>query len=276
MNASVPAVGTLLREWRRRRRLTQLGLAAHADISAKHLSFIETGRSRPSRAMLLNLAEHLQLPMTERNILLHAAGFSGVYTQRSLTDPALRVVREAIEVVLAGHRPFPAFAVDRQWTLLASNGGFTPFLGGIEIASSLLQPPVNVLRLTLSPHGLGPRLANYTQWRTHVLDKLKAQMVADSDSRLFELHRELHNYPAPSKSREQGGTVVSREWHSLVVPFQLATDDGVMSFYSTTTIFGTPMEIALSEISIESFYPADASTREIIFRRSAKGAVPEN
>jgi transcriptional regulator with XRE-family HTH domain len=262
MTWALPTIGTLLRDLRRRRRLTQLGLAEHAEISAKHLSFIETGRSQPSRDMLLHLAQCLQVPLREQNILLNAAGFAAAYPERPLADPALDAVRKAISIVLEGHAPFPAFAVDRHWTLLASNGGFTPFLVGMDIDAALLQPPVNVLRLTLSPHGLGPRLANYHQWRSHVLDKLQAQIFASGDPILADLYRELRHYPDPVLPLRHDGTNVTQAWHSLVVPFQLVTDAGILSFYSTTTVFGTPMEITLSEISVESFYPADAPTRE--------------
>jgi transcriptional regulator with XRE-family HTH domain len=262
MSSEVVPISAMLRELRQRRGMTQLALAAHADVSAKHLSFIETGRSQPSRDMLMHLAESLQLPLRERNMLLNAGGFALAYSERPLGDPALTVVRQAIEVVLEGHKPFPAFAVDRHWTLLGSNGGFAPFLGNMNIDSALLRPPVNVLRLTLAPHGMGPHVANYRQWRSHVLDKLHAQLVRNGDAALAALYRELKVYPEPATARGGNGAFVSPPWHSLVVPFQLAIECGTLSFYSTTTIFGTPMEITLSEISIESFYPADAVTRD--------------
>lgn len=262
MSSEVVPIGAMLRELRQRHGMTQLALATHADVSAKHLSFIETGRSQPSRYMLMHLAESLQLPLRERNMLLNAGGFALAYSERPLADPALAVVRQAIEVVLEGHKPFPAFAVDRHWTLVASNGGLTPFLANINIDAALLRPPVNVLRLTLAPQGMGPHVANYRQWRSHVLDKLHAQIVRNGDAELAELHRELKEYPEPAATRGGNGSLSSPSWHSLVVPFQLATESGTLSFYSTTTIFGTPMEITLSEISIESFYPADAMTRD--------------
>jgi transcriptional regulator with XRE-family HTH domain len=264
---AVAPICAMLRELRQRHGMTQLALAAHADVSAKHLSFIETGRSQPSRDMLMHLAESLQLPLRERNMLLNAGGFALAYSERPLADPALDVVRQAIEVVLEGHKPYPAFAVDRHWTLVASNGGFTPFLANIDISPALLLPPVNVLRLTLAPQGLGPYVANYRQWRSHVLDKLHAQMARNGDTALAELHRELKEYPEPATPGSRSSPA-SASWHSLVVPFQLATECGTLSFYSTTTIFGTPMEITLSEISIESFYPVDAMTRDAFLRSS--------
>src|SRR6266850_5938209 len=266
---SIRSVGDLLREWRRRRRMSQLDLAMEAEISARHLSFLETGRSQPSRDMLLHLAEQLQIPLRERNVLLNAAGFASVFPERQLADPALDDVRKAIDVVLAGHNPFPAFAVDRHWTLVASNDAFTPFLGGLDPA--LLRPPVNVLRLTLNPRGLGPRVVNYHEWRSHVLDKLRRQILVSGDPVLVELLDEFRNYPMldgvagiPASSNDQ-------ELHRLVVPFQLRTESGILSFFSTTTIFGTPIDITLSELSLEAFYPADAATAEALRKAAAAG-----
>jgi transcriptional regulator with XRE-family HTH domain len=247
-----------LREWRRRRRLTQLELATAADISARHLCFVETGRAKPSREMLLRLAEQLQVPLRDRNALLNAAGFASRFTEHPLAGTGFDVVRRAIDAVLSGHEPYPAFAVDRHWTLMASNGGFKPFIGAMDAA--LLEPPVNVLRLTLHPRGLGRRLPNYRQWRAHVLDKLSSQISASADPVLIDLLNELRGYPFPEGSVDDLGSAVHEEWHRLVVPFQLMTESGTLSFYSTTTIFGTPIDITLSEISIESFYPADTAT----------------
>ena len=171
MIASPPPVGQLLRGWRQRRRISQLDLALEAEISPKHLSFLETGRSHPSREMILRLAEHLQVPLRERNTLLHAGGFAPVFSERPLVDPALSPARVAIDLVLKGHEPYPAVAIDRHWTLVASNGATAPMLVGI--ADALLQPPVNVLRLTLHPDGLAPRIVNYHEWRAHLLDRVR-------------------------------------------------------------------------------------------------------
>ena len=257
--ASLRPVGDLLREWRCRRGLSQLDLATETEISTRHLSFLETGRSSPSRDMLLRLAEHLQIPLRERNVLLAAAGFATVFPARELADPALDVIRKAIDVILTVHRPFPAFVVDRHWTLVASNDALTPFLGGID--PSLFEPPVNVLRLTLHPGGLAPRLANYHEWRSHVLDKLHHQITRTGDPVLAELRQELRSYPAPSGSGlATAPSSLDQQCHRIVVPFQLRTDGGTLSFFSTTTIFGTPIDITLSELSLESFYPADSAT----------------
>ena len=256
------SVGVLVREWRRRAQLTQLEFAAEAQISAKHLSFIETGHSQPSREMLLRLSECLQLPLRERNTLLNAGGFAAQFPDRPLNDENLAVVRHAIDVLLQAHEPFPAFAIDRHWTLIASNGGFRPYLGKVD--AKLLRPPINVLRLTLHPDGLGSRVANFQQWRAHVLDNLHRQILASDDQVLIELHRELKGYASPTASSASGADLAPQEWHSLVVPFQLATDAGMLSFYSTRTTFGAPLDVTLSEISLEFFYPADARTAELL------------
>lgn len=262
-----------MREWRQRRRLTQLELAAVADISARHLCFLETGRAKPSRDMLLRLAEHLQVPLRERNSLLNAGGFSNMLSERPFADPAFDVVRKAINAVLVGHEPFPAFAVDRHWTLVASNGGFRPFLGDIDPA--LLQPPVNVLRLTLNPRGLANRLANYQQWHTHVLDKLRGQIRASADPVLIDLLHELQSYPLPGGRVDHAGSPAHEDWHKLVVPFQLKTEMGILSFFSTTTIFGTPIDITVSEIALESFYPADTATVDALRKVAASNKPHE-
>jgi len=269
------AFGDILREWRRRRRLTQIELAAAAEVSARHVCFLETGRAKPSREMLLRLAEHLEVPPRERNALLNAAGFSGLFTEQPFAGAGLDVVRQAIDAVLKGHEPYPAFAVDRHWTLVASNGGFRPFLAGID--ATLLQPPVNVLRLTLNPRGLGRRLANYQQWRSHVLDKLRRQIGASGDPLLIELLNEIRDYDLADSPVSDCAPAAGEDWHKLVVPFQLLTESGTLSFYSTTTIFGTPTDITLSELSIESFFPADQATANALLglaRRQTEENLP--
>lgn len=261
MHSPSGPVGALVREWRQRARLTQLECAAQAEISAKHLSFIETGRSQPSREMLLRLSECLHLPLRERNTLLNAGGFAAWFPERPLGDQNLAVVRRAIDVLLKAHEPFPAFAIDRHWTLIASNGGFRPYLGDID--PQLLQPPVNVLRLTLHPKGMGPRVVNFQQWRSHVLDNLRRQILLSDDPVLVDLHQELKGYASP-RVATVGGADPLEDWHSLVVPFQLATQAGVLSFYSTRTTFGAPLDVTLAEISLECFYPADTRTAEVL------------
>lgn len=256
-------VGGLLRAWRERRRLSQLELAGAADISARHISFLETGRSVPSRAMLLRLAERLQIPLRERNALLLAAGYAPMYAERRLDDPALQQARKAVELVIAGHSPYPALAVDRHWTLVFANASVGALLQGID--PRLMEPPVNVLRLGLHPDGLGPRVDNYTQWREHTLARLRQQIAATADPILIELLAELEAYPRPASAVEKVDEN-GADYGGVVVPFRLRTEHGVLAFFSTTTVFGTPLDITLAELAIESFFPADARTAELLGR----------
>ena len=195
MNSSAP-VGALIREWRQRRRLSQLDLAGDAEISTRHLSFVETGRSLPSREMVLKLAERLDVPLRERNRLLTAAGYAPMFRERSLDDPELQAAREAVSTLLAAHEPFPALAIDRHWQLIAANRPVTVLMQGIEDVS-LLEPPVNVLRLSLHPNGLAPRIVNLAQWRGHLLARLHHQIGVSADPVLARLFDELRQYPAP-------------------------------------------------------------------------------
>jgi transcriptional regulator with XRE-family HTH domain len=252
--------GTHLRHWRQHRRMSQLDLAHEAEISTRHLSYVETGRAAPSREMVLRLAERLGVPLRERNALLVAAGFAPMYRQRALDDPALAAARRAVDLVLKGHEPYPALAVDRHWHLVAHNALVPLLMAGA--AAHLLQPPVNVLRLSLHPEGLAPRIANLGQWRAHLLERLAQQIAATGDAVLQALHDELAGYPmadAGHAAAPGGG-----ELPSVVVPFQLRTDTGVLSFISTTTIFGTPVDVTLQELAVESFFPADAQTAQAL------------
>lgn len=264
MLSAVRPVGDLLREWRQRRRLSQLDLACEADISTRHLSFLETGRARPSREMVLHLAEQLDLPLRDRNDLLVAAGFAPVFPERSLADPALHAVRTAMELVLAGHEPYPALAIDRHWTLVASNRAVAPLLAGVE--ADLLRPPVNVLRLSLHPAGLAPRIANLGEWRAHLLARLRRQIDLAADPVLVALLRELGGYPAPGETQD-----AAPDNSAVVVPLRLATPDGVLALFSTTTVFGTPLDVTLSELALESFFPANAATAEALRRLCGPG-----
>jgi len=248
--------GVHLRHWRTRRRLSQLDLAQEAEVSTRHLSYVETGRAAPSREMVLRLAERLDVPLRERNALLVAAGFAPMYRQRSLDDPAMASARRAVDLVLKGHEPFPALAVDRHWNLVAHNALVPMLMAGA--APELVTAPINVLRLSLHPDGLASRIANLAQWRAHLLERLQQQIAATGDAALQALHDELEAYPTPQVSHDT--PAVDTELSGLVVPFQLATPNGVLSFISTTTIFGTPVDVTLQELAVESFFPADAQT----------------
>jgi transcriptional regulator with XRE-family HTH domain len=248
-----PHVGSLLREWRTRRNLSQLDLALDANVSARHLSFVETGRSRPSAAMVLHLAEQLEVPLRDRNGLLLAAGYAPVYGQRDLDEPAMGPVRDAIERVLAAHEPFPALVVDRHWGLVLANAPVGLVTAGV--AGHLLEPPLNVLRLSLHPEGLAPRIANLAQWRAHLLDRLARQSAASGDPALEALRAELAAYPGGGPAAA-GDPVAD----AIAVPLRLRTAAGELAFISTVTTFGTATDITVAELAIEAFYPADEAT----------------
>ncbi len=255
-HASSPSdVGDLLREWRRRRRLSQLDLAGEAEVSTRHISFVETGRSAPSRGMLLRLAERLDMPFRDRNQMLNAAGFASLYPERPLDAPELSVARRTVEAILAAHAPFPALAVDRHWTLLASNAAVTPLLAGV--AEALLAPPVNVLRLSLHPNGLAPRIDNLGEWRAHLLGRLQQQVDRSGDAELAALRAELAAYPSRASAARPPDLA------GIAVPLRLrvAGLSEPLSLISTTTVFGTPLDVTLSELALECFYPADERTR---------------
>ncbi|NED94805.1 helix-turn-helix transcriptional regulator [Phytoactinopolyspora alkaliphila] len=250
-------VGQSLRWWRERRRLTQLELSLHAEVSARHISFIETGRSAPTAAMILRLAECLDVPLRDRNAMLLSAGFAPAYSQRRLSDPPLSVVNEAINRILDAHAPYPALVVDRRWNLVAANDAIHVLMAGA--APFLLEPPVNVLHLTFHPDGLAARIANLSEWRDHIFARLQLDHEKTADPQLGQLIDELRAYPAPPPGH---GTSAP----SLVVPCRLRTDDGLISMFSMTTVFGTPADVTVSELAIETFYPEDEFTAAY-FRR---------
>ncbi|WP_331609507.1 helix-turn-helix transcriptional regulator [Povalibacter sp.] len=258
---SARPVGEMLREWRQRRRMSQLDFALEADISTRHLSFVETGRAQPSRDMLLHLAELLDVPLRERNTLLVAGGFAPTFAARALDDPALTAAREAIDMVLKGHEPYPALAIDRHWNLVAANSSVSPLLAGAS--PELLQPPINVLRLSLHPRGLAPQIANLGQWRAHLIARLRRQIELSADATLSELLDELLPYPSPrTQEAELPGSAVA-------IPLSLASPAGTLNFISTTTVFGTPIDVTLSELAIEAFFPADAATAGLLRQLAA-------
>jgi transcriptional regulator with XRE-family HTH domain len=256
MTAMTRDVGGLIREWRRRRRLSQLDLASEAEISQRHLSFLESGRSRPSRDMLLHLAEQLGVPLRERNVLLTAAGFAPAYPERAFDDPEMAAARAVVAQVLAAHEPFPALAVDRHWTMLAANRAVAPLLEGM--APWLLRPPVNVLRLGLHPEGLAPRVVNLPEWRAHILERLRRQAEQTADPALLALLSELWALPGRAAAR------VDHVAGAVAIPLRLRSPAGELAFLSTTTVFGTPVDVTLSELAIEAFLPADGATAEAL------------
>lgn len=248
-------VGELLREWRERRRLSQLELSIQADISTRHLSFVETGRSRPSSEMIVRLTEQLDVPLRERNRVLLAGGYAPVYPETSLSAPEMAAVREMVRRVLTGHEPYPALVADRHWNLVDANGGIALLTEGC--APGLLEPPANVLRLSLHPDGMAPRIVNLAEWRAHILGRLHRQATTTADPLLFELHEELSGYPGGEATAGAGGEPVP---NPIAVPLRYRYGERELSFFSTTAVFGTPLDVTLAELAIESFFPADPAT----------------
>jgi len=236
---------------------------ADAEISQKHLSFIESGRSAPSRDMVLALAEHLGVPLRERNAMLLAAGFAPIFRDRPLSDPALAGALATVERLLKAHEPFPALTVDRHWTMISANAAVAPLLAAVDPA--LMKPPINVLRVSLHPRGLAPLIVNLAEWRAHLLERLRRQIRILRDPTLEALARELTAYPGGAARATSHGA--SSAANDIAVPLRLRTHGGVLSFLSTVTVFGTPIEITLSELSLESFYPADPETAAALMGR---------
>jgi transcriptional regulator with XRE-family HTH domain len=251
---TVPArpVGELLREWRERRRLSQLELAIQADISTRHLSFVETGRSRPTPQMIVKLTEHLDVPLRERNQLLLAGGYAPAYPQHRLDAPELASVRSALRQVLAGHEPFPALVMNRQWELVEANAAVGVLLQGV--ADHLLVPPVNVLRVSLHPGGLAPRITNLPQWRAHLLEQVRRRADATGDPQLAALLEELRTYPG-----DEDHAVPQA---SVVLPMRLRHDGGELALFSIVAAVSTAADVTVEELLVESFYPADDATAQ--------------
>jgi transcriptional regulator with XRE-family HTH domain len=249
-------VGPLLREWRQRRRRSQLELALDAGVSARHISFLETGRSNPSREMVIGLADNLEMPLRDRNELLIAAGFAPEYRELAYEDPDLEPVRTAIEEVLAAHDPHPALVVDRHWELVTANRGLGLITEGV--APHLLEPPANTMRIALHPEGMAPRILNWNDWRDKILRRIERQARLNGEPAMAELGEELAAYPAPGPSAARGERAHD---HDVFMPLLLRGLDGeVLSFFSTVATFGTAVDVTVAELSIESFFPADAVT----------------
>ena len=248
--------GDLLRAWRTRRRLSQLDLACLADVSTRHLSYVETGRSRPSRGFLLHLCEHLDVPLRGRNDLLVAAGYAPIYGETDLADPEMTSIRHGLELVLSHHDPYPAIVVDRCWNLVLANDGATLLLEGVDPA--MLAPPLNILRLSLHPGGFGSRIEDFATFSGHILGRLRRQVALTGDEELTALYDELVTYPGVS-------TVEPWTEHpGVVLPVRVHTSLGVLSFFTTIATFGTAADVTLAELSVEQFFPADEATRRAL------------
>jgi len=251
-----PRVGPLLRTWRERRRRTQLDLALDAGVSPRHLSFVETGRAKPSAEMVLLLAKQLEVPFRERNLLLLAAGHAPAFPESSLEDPELAPVRDALKLILTRHEPYPAIVFDRAWNLVTANSAMAALIEGVDPA--LLAPPVNVLRVGLHPRGMAPRIVNLGEWRAHFLERLQRQVVATGDDELTALIEEVASYPCPAPEHDPSSDPDAGE---ILGPVRLRTPDrGELSFFGMFATFDTPFEVTTSELAIELLFPADPAT----------------
>jgi transcriptional regulator with XRE-family HTH domain len=256
--STAPKVGRLLRAWRQRRNLSQLALASDSAVSTRYLSFIETGRARPSREMITHLAEQLEVPLRERNALLMAAGYAPIYGARSLDEPSMEQAREAIDRFLEAHEPYPALVADRHWNMVAANEAVRVFTDGV--APELLEPPANIFRIALHPEGIAPRILNLPEWSGAVMQRLRRHAAVSGDPEIRALYEELSQYPSIELSRPEGDGAQLDP--TLVHRFVLADEDGgELSLFSTVTTFGTASDVTLAELSIEAFYPADTATR---------------
>ncbi|GAA1415668.1 helix-turn-helix transcriptional regulator [Streptomyces thermospinosisporus] len=272
MATTTEPVGVLVRRWRERRRRSQMDVALGANLSTRHLSCIETGRAVPSRSMIERLCDELEVPLRERNVLHLAAGFAPFHPERPLTD--LGAARDAVEAVLTGHEPSPALAVNVRWELLTANRSATAFFAGLPEA--LLAPPVNVLRATLHPDGLAGRIRNLERWRAQVLRRVRRQLARTAAEGLADLLEELESYPESCPrpypvsypvSGEGADTVdgAGEKGHDdIAVPLLLSSEHGDLAFLYTTTVFGSPRDVTLDEIAVETFFPADAATAEVL------------
>jgi len=261
-----PTVGQQLRTWRERRGISQLDLALAAEVSTRHLSFVETGRARPGRELLLRLMDELQVPLRERNLALGVAGFAPVFQRRDYRDFSFDSIRAIVDAALERQRPFPAYVIDRHWNVVASNGALPELLEGVSDA--LLLPPVNIVRIVLHPEGFGERLLNRSVWRARLVAQIRRQLRLFADPALETLLAEVLSYPAV----EPANAVPDED--GPAIPIQILTRLGRLSFLSATTIFGSPADITLEEIALEMLYPANASTSEVV--RDARRGVFES
>ena len=269
LSEGAQSAGALLREWRQRRNLSQLELALHSAVSARHLSFIETGRARPSREMVLHLAERLDIPLRQRNRLLLAAGFAPVFRERSVDEQEMAPIREALERFLSAHEPYPALVVDRLWNVVAANRGIAYV--NRHVAPELRAPPANALRIALHPEGLASQISNLADWSGFLLARVRREIEATHDPELVSLYEELIAYPGTTADYDPGTQPNPSE---IMLMQELQVDDRQLELFCTVTTFGTPRDLTLAELTIIAFYPANPQTAEAF--AAAVGASPQH
>jgi transcriptional regulator with XRE-family HTH domain len=271
--SSQPSIGPVLREWRERRRLSQLELALDAGISTRHLSFVETGRSRPGREMLVRILEQLEVPFREQNRLLLASGHAPAFPERSLEDPELLPVRAALDQILTGHEPYPAVVVDRAWNLVAANPAMRGLTEEVAIDPALLEPPINIMRLGFHPRGLAPLIVNLGQWRAHFCQRLERQLAVTGDPDLAALLEEIAGYPISGDEPDPAPDPEARE---MLGPVRFrAPGGGELSFFGMFATFDTPFEVTTSELAMELLFPADQATAEALADRVRTKEAPD-
>jgi transcriptional regulator with XRE-family HTH domain len=254
--------GALLRDWRQRRRRSQLDLALETGVSARHLSFVETGRSQPSPELLLALAEQLQMPLRERNTLLLAAGYAPRYRETKLDDPALTAARDAMERLIILHDPYPGVVIDQCWNVILANAAATALAAGLP--PNLAGPPLNVFRACLHPDGLARATANFPQWAAYLLGQLHRLNAVTADPAVGELVREIDRYPTVTELGDWHQAARQQPPGVLLVPWQLELDGARLSLFSTVTTFAAPRDVTLAELAVELFYPADEPTATLL------------
>lgn len=252
--------GPLLRAWREQRRVSQLELALRAGSSARHISFVETGRARPSEEMVLRLAEHLDVPVRERNALLLAAGYAPRFPETPLDDPALGALREGIEQLIGGFEPYPALVVNALYDVVAANSGVLELLDGVP--QDLLEPPLNTMRLTLHPRGLAPRIRNLRQWRGHLLAQMERHIALRRSEPLRALYEEVAAYPVPASAGEDEEAEEVAAYFAL--PMRIEHRGRTLSFVSSVSTFNTPMDVTVAELAVETLLPADPATAKYL------------
>lgn len=259
------ALGPLLRHWRSQRRRSQLDLALDVGISARHLSFIETGRSRPSAQVLLALAAQLDLPLRERNRLLLAAGYAPRYAEREFGSDSMAPVRQALQRLLDAHQPYPGVVLDRQWNVVMANGAAKALVS--LLPPHLSGPPLNVFRASLHPEGMAAHTLNFAEWGCYLLDALHRAVLSSADAVLRELEREVLAYPNVAPLRERAEQAAASQPPALLVPCVMTLPFGTLSLFTTLTTFGTPRDVTLDELCVELFYPADAASEALLRSR---------